>query len=257
MSPERQRTLVAWYGVKPPPVEGLIHLCQDVLSREFNDAFRGYQSAQIHATVIGLEHDPQLEMCNRNFHVLRGRAEQINVRGFIRFLRTSAFFPMSIQLGGFQNRDYPFVSRSQRPYLRSFSIQGDKAVLLGWPVLGRPVAENPGRVEVFDAIRESRQYPMTLDELRRCAQNFGILHQYHKNIVDTDNDFYLRLGTFSTPLGRTAIEQVEGALREILGNREPTVVNVEQSDLSIVAYDSESLPVESSSAFRLTDTKIC
>jgi hypothetical protein len=251
-----QRTLVAYYGQKPPQLNDLIRECQHVLCEELTGCFQKYDVLQVHGTIVGFERTPESDGSNLNFAKFRGRNEPMNVAGFLQFLRTSPFFPLSIQIGGFQNREYPFLSRSLPPYVRSFSIQADKAVLLGWPIIGKPAPRATTSSNLFDIVRESRLYPLTLNAIRRSAQSFGILHQYHREVTDIDNDLYLRLGTLRTPLDDAAAPRVEGVMREFLALKQPALIDLALPDLHVVTYDDESLPHGSTRSSRLSDFEI-
>ena len=67
----------------------------------------------------------------------------MNLEGILDYLRRCGHFPLAVQVGGYGKRDYPFVSRQARPYERSFSIQGDKVVVMGWPIRGKPFQQPP------------------------------------------------------------------------------------------------------------------
>lgn len=60
--------------------------------------------------------------------------------GLLNFLRCCVQIPFEVQIGGFGDRDYPFVSdpfekgQYNRPYDRMLSIQGDIVLIMGWPI---------------------------------------------------------------------------------------------------------------------------
>jgi hypothetical protein len=139
----------------------------------------------------------------------------MNFEGLLGMIRAGNTFPLQVQVGGFRNRDYPFVSRGQRPYERSFSIQGDKAVLMGWPIRGEPSANIvQSKTEL---IQENRVYPTALDDIRRSSQNCNVLHAYHRSLTDIDNDFYFRIGLIkNAPLNPLVQQVMETAIRQFL-----------------------------------------
>jgi hypothetical protein len=159
----------------------------------------------------------------------------MDLAGFLAHLRAKARLPWRVQIGGFAQREAPFTSRGQRPYERSFSIQGDKIVLIGWPVAP------PSRAG-------------TLDELRRAAQRFGILHAYHRTEADADDDFYLRVGLARRDLEASTRALVEERLRRHLAAR-PLVIEVALADLWLAAYEDEALPVRSTQVWSLADPR--
>ena len=212
--------------------------------------FQSYDDLrQVHATLVGLEREGT---SNRNFQKYRDRQVRMDLTGLLHFLSLGGRLPFHIQLGGFQDRDYPFTNWGQNPYRRSFSIQGDKVVVMGWPLRG--VLPNPALPSgpMIDWIQESRSYPNVLDDLRRAFQSFNVLHKYHPTLTDVDNDFFLRLGVLEEA---AAQEDVEAKLREHL-SRTPLVIEVGLAELSIVAYEDESLPWGNSEFWPLTDPQV-
>src|SRR4029077_17532962 len=126
---------------------------------------------------------------NLNLARFRDRLEQIDLPGFLNSLRASPCFPICVQFGGFADRDYPFTSRELRPFDRSFSLQGTRAVVIGWPLRGKP-SLSANSVSQYSAVQEARLYPTFIDDVRRFALNFNILHQYHREVNEIDNDLY-------------------------------------------------------------------
>jgi hypothetical protein len=172
------------------------------------------------------------------------------------YFRETAPFPFTIQLGGYQDRDYPFTSRHDRPYERSFSVQGDKAVIMGWPVLGDPNVALPQ--DSSSLIVESRRYPGVLDDLRRRCQCFGVLHGWHRDPKDVDNDFYLRIGLFEpAAVPQTLTDALKTEIQTYLTNLDPIpVLEVTLADVFVVGYERETLPLETSSAWSLADPRV-
>ena len=228
----KQATLVALWGEKPAPLAGLIRECQSLAGEVLEVP---YELEQVHATIVGLAHDPGDPRLNRNFLEHRGRREAMDLAGFLVHLRAAARLPWRVQIGGFAEGETPFSSRGQRPFERTFSIQGDKVVLIGWPIA------SPSRAG-------------TLDELRRAAQRFGILHAYHRTETDADDDFYLRVGLARPDLDAGVRARVEQRLRRHLAAR-PVVIEVTLADLWLAAYEDEALPVRSTLAWSLADPR--
>jgi hypothetical protein len=210
--------------------------------------------------MVGLERWAPPGFENRNFRELRGRAKVMRLAQLFDFLRTCDYFPFHAQFGGFDHRDYPFQSRGARPYERSFSLEGRIAVMIGWPVrdagctgdhvsLGAAAGSSPG----------ARAYPTVLEDLRKGARTFGVLHRWHQKPQDVDNDLYLRLGMLETELPNRQAGLLQDAMRRALSAAPPTVVRLAVSDLAVVAYptDDETLPEDRSLAFRLADPRLC
>jgi hypothetical protein len=239
---------LALYGPKPGPFGDFLRSCQDRVRESIRQlgtlaSFRSYSLAQIHATLIGLERVDSSGR-NRNFDAFRGAARVMRLPELFRFLIESDDFPFWIQFGGFEDRDYPFRSRGARPYDRSFSLQGALAVVMGWPV-------RPDR-------GEDARYPQTLDRLRRNAQRFNVLHRWHPEPADIDNDLYLRLGAIEGELRDTDRQSIEDAIRTALSAAPPLHVRLGVSDLCVVSYPEgdEALPEARTRVFRLTDPRL-
>ncbi len=156
--------------------------------------------------------------------------------GFLRYLRGCGHFSLQVQIGGFQDRTYPFTSRNARPYERSFSIQGDRAVVMGWPIRGEPMSVPETTFE--DLVRESRIYPMTLDAVRRAAQGFGILHGYHEKLTDIDNDLFFRIGLVNEKaVALGSVPALEQRMRQWLSQEKPLIVEITLDEVFVAAYD--------------------
>lgn len=236
-----QLTLIALYGKKPMPLQRFIADWQARLSVSLGASFRPYDEQQVHATVIGLEAVAGTTNVNANFMRLRGRTVQMDLNGFLESLHRSASFPMHIRVGGYADRDYPFTSRALRPYQRSFSIQGDKIVVMGWPVAG----------SALDS------FPPTLDVIRRSGQEFGILHSYHASEADVDNDFFFRLGTFDpAAVSIEQLRQIEVESRRALSEAAPLVVPITIADLRLAAYGDNRLPPATTRTCAVADVNV-
>jgi hypothetical protein len=247
----RQATLVAFYGPKRGPLGRLLHSWQDQLGRTLRQlgaqlVFRPYPLAQVHATILGLERVPGLGLHNRNMHELRGQLRTMRLPELFGFILDSGQLPFDVQFGGFEERDEPFRSRGARPHQRSFSVQGRIAVVIGWPVHA-----------ARDGCPPTREWPLTLEELRRSAQRFNVLHRWHREPADVDNDLYLRLGILDGKLAQSHRELVAQEMRRAMSGS-PSTVRISASDLAVVAYpaDEETLPIERSEVVRLTDPRL-
>lgn len=251
----RQVTLVAFYEDKPTCLWNLIYTCQDMIGKTLGARFIPYSKDQIHGTIVGLAQDGTTGL-NRNLVRRYGQQSQkiMDFGGLLRFIRQGGKLPFSVQIGGFQNRDYPFLSRGKTPYERSFSIQGDKAVIMGWPILGKPLNTAPANVQQW--LQESRIYPNTLDKIRRSMQSFHILHAYHSTPTDVDNDFYFRIGLIVNPssLNYSLCQSLQTQIRTHLSSMRPVIIEVTISSIYLVSYVDPTLPRSSTEAYVVSDT---
>jgi hypothetical protein len=224
-------TLVAYYGEGNKP-EAMIRLVEDV-QRALEEAlgpaaFRPYRLEQVHATVVGLEGRRTARgILNANFERLRGELRSMNLRMALEDVQATPLLPLTVRIAGYGKRDsYPFTSRGSHPFLRSFSIQGESAVVMGWP---------------FDATR----YPSSLDDLRRAFKGAGILHKYHASPEAVDNDLFFVLGRVvgGGAATRAGLAGVEEGLRALLSDRSPVDFELNRECLRLVAYSDAALPV--------------
>ena len=171
-----------------------------------------------------------------NFQAIRGKRHIINWQELLNFLRDPKFPEISIRIGGFNlNCNYGFTSRSQHPFLRGISLQGEIAVAMGWPF-------------------GEGGYTTALDELRRSFQKFGVLHKWHQTEDDIDNDFFFVLGRVDrTHVSQAEEELIQAELRALLaGMTLPIVIN--QRTISFVSYVEPQLPLSTSRNIPIVDT---
>ena len=253
-----QLSITMFYGPKPDALQTLIQGCQQQLTALLGDDFLPYDLLQTHATLISLERGPGAaadsgglppKLLNRFFHELRGEQREMDLDGVLAYLRggvgEAARTAFRVQLGGWQcsdTQDAPFLSQGQTPYMRSFSIQGDKLVLMGWP------------------IEDADRYPNMLHALRQGCARFNLLHKYFRAPGDVDNDFYMRLGLLRAPLSAPLTDerrqQAEDALRKYLASRPPLLLDVTPADLHMVAYVDEPLSYANALHWPLTDEQL-
>jgi len=251
----RQVTLVAFYGEKPQALADIIGWCQQIIGDWLGEKFLEYDLRQVHATIIGLERYPDFpHLHNLNFRKHRRMVISMDLAALRHLLLSGVYLPLTVQLGGFSDRDYPFISRSCRPFLRSFSIQGDKAVMMGWPIRGRPLSAPP--ITTAAAIQECGLYPPTLDQIRGAAQAFGVLHEYHRSPGDVDNDFYFRIGLLKEPIDDRVRADIETNMRVLLATRLPLLVDLPPTALSFISYRDNTLPLAESLAWRIADADL-
>jgi hypothetical protein len=239
-----QLSLVALYGDKTSEFSGLLSSLQQLSADVIGTAFRPYVLKQVHATIVGLEGQAGSPLVNACFKRFRGKRVQMDIPGFLHSLRESAELPFVVQIGGFADTDRPFLSRRAPPYQRSFSVQGDKTLIIGWPQRSDP-GEGPP------------EWPQTLDSIRRGAQGFGILHAYHRTEKDSDNDFFLRIGLIErNAVEDDAVRSLEERVRRHMSRQPPLALQIGLEDLFVVAYRDERLPLDSTQHWSIKDTEL-
>ena len=248
-----QMTTVALYGEKSGDFAGLITRCQGLVRSVLGDSFQPYDLAQIHATIFGLERKSASALYNANFSRYRGLDLVMNLEGILGYLRSCDHFPLQVQIGGFGNRDYPFVSRQARPYQRSFSIQGDKVVMMGWPIRGGPFPRPLGTSSAL--ADEAKLYPLTLEVIRQAAQAYGVLHAYHRERTDVDNDLFFRIGLLIDQLSlpEKVGATLEAEVRRFLSIQPPLVLDIHLEQVSVALYEEDTLPTSSTRVWSLAD----
>lgn len=221
---KEQLSLVAFYGQKTPhPLWEKIAEIQQGLKKALADNFTPYTKEQLHATITGLEalryHG---RLLGKNYLELRQRYVSIDLRAIIRFLKTTSLLPMTVRFGGFEEGEKTFTSRQVGPFERSFSIQEDKVVLIGWP------------------FRRTHYIP-AVDDLRHKLCRFGCLHKYFINPDSYDNDLYLDIGRLRTPLDEQKKASLEKEFRNQMAAWTAITIELHHEELRIVAYEDTEL----------------
>ncbi|MEB3278332.1 MAG: hypothetical protein VKK42_05345 [Lyngbya sp.] len=229
-------SLVAFYGKKSPEFTRLIQELQKQLSDILPGVFECYPLESIHATLLGCEGvKTERGILSKWFLERREESRIVDFSGLINFIQNSFQFPINIQFGGYQRSvDYGFTSRNQHPYERSFCFQNEIAVLMGWPM-------------------QAGKIIMEIDNLRRSAQNFNLLHKYHGNPDAVDNDCYLRIGILNSIVSDEKIQQVEEKLQELLRMRSSVNLSLSLEDLSFVQYQDYTLPLATTQVIPFKD----
>jgi hypothetical protein len=195
-----------------------------LLDQRWGKAFEPYSLGQMHATLMGLETErvDGIEV-NRWFWKHRGQRRVPDPDRIATLVHAPGRLPFRVRFGGFQaGAGYPFTSRAQHPHQRTFQLQGNQVVLMGWP-------EHDGA------------FPRTLAELRHGFEAANLLHKYHATPQDDDNDLFLVLGHIDRNQLHTDPEAVAAEVREHLASN-PTWVDVERDALQLVAYSDPRLP---------------
>ena len=249
----KQVTLVMLYGPKPAYLSAVIAECQKQIASLLGNHFQPYDLHQVHATLVNLDLIPGSKGSNIYLSTYRGQSQRMDISGLLNFIRTSGHFPFRVQIGGFQDRDYPFCSHRQRPYSRSLSIVGNEIVvarMIGWPI-------HEAEISASHLAQEKHIYPDTLEEVRRAAEGFNILHRYYFGLTDRDNDFYFRIGLIhqlapDSPLCR----QAERVVREFLSAIKPVIVEIALADVYVVSFQDDTLPLVSTKIWSVNDGRV-
>jgi hypothetical protein len=225
-----QVTLVSHYGAKDSASANLIAGLQTRLKRVLSVDFQPYRLEQVHGTLVGLEGSRR-----GNAIVNQNSGRDIDFEGFVAFLNTT-MEPITVRIGGYRQDDrYSFSSRGQHPYLRSFSIQGEIAVAIGWPLLSDKGAK-------------------PLDNLRREFEKFGVRHKWHKTPADVDDDFFFVLGRVDSRRVTTAqLDAAADVMRALLASQCGIQVCITKETLRLVGYLDPQLPLETSSPYLLSE----
>jgi hypothetical protein len=214
---------VAFYGPKTGRLRELVTEVQALIAEHVGAGFRPYTLDQVHATLIALN-GVRAGGAVVNEYLLEhaGVRREMDLPRVMDILARRFTVPLRVRIGGFRPAQaVPFTSRGQHLAERTFSVQGEAFVLVGWP------AESifgPGR---------------PLDELRREMNAAGALHRYHARPADVDNDLHLVVGHHAgAPAG--ALARATAAVRDQLA-ADPADLAIGLSDVKIVAADSHTL----------------
>lgn len=229
-------SLVSLYESKPVNLERLIVRLQDILFDQFNEAFSPYQIEHVHATIIGMETISIKEQLYSKWCIENeGLAKPIHTELLCDFFRDK-IDSFSIKIGGYQpDVDYGFRSRDAIPYERSFSIQSNRAVINGWPI-----------VQVGGLIHHSA----ALVNLRNQFRSFNLCHKWNINGYQ-DNDLFLVLGKMDQKtVDPESLRSSCAHIRKYLASNE-TCFMIGHDSLSLVEYENPELPIETTRILNL------
>jgi hypothetical protein len=214
---------VAFYGPKTGRLHELLTGVQALIAEHVGAGFRPYTLDQVHATLIALN-GVRAGGTVVNEYLLEhaGVRREMDLPRVMDILARRFAVPLRVRIGGFRpGQAIPFTSRGQHLAERTFSVQGEAFVLVGWPAESIIGAGRP------------------LDELRREMNAAGALHRYHARPADVDNDLHLVVGHHAgAPAG--ALARATAAVRDQLA-AEPADLAIGLSDVKIVAADSHTL----------------
>lgn len=232
-------TLVAFYGDKPPQIAELIRGATNQLNDLLGKKFVPYCLPQVHSTIIGLEgRRAGKHIINANYTNLCNQTCPMDLKAALQILKETTLLPFDVTIGGFiDGGPYSFTSRNVVPYLRSFSVQGQYAVAMGWPY-------------------SNGNYAKSVNQLRRAFNAANILHKYHSAPYAEDNDFFFVLGNISkTDIDPILLLEAQGRLRAFFAAHEPVTVTISRSCLRVVGYVDEKLTPETSYSCTLDEAE--
>ena len=215
---------VAFYGPKTGRLREVLAGVQALIAEHVGDGFRPYTPEQVHATLIALngvrEHGGRV--VNEYLLEHAGVRREMDLPRVMDILVRRFSVPLPVRVGGFRpDQAVPFTSRGQHLAERTFSVQGDAFVLVGWPAESLAGAGRP------------------LDDLRREMNAAGVLHRYHARAGDVDNDLHLVVGHHAGALV-DALVRATDAVRDFLA-ADPADLAIGLRDVKIVAADSHTL----------------
>jgi len=214
---------VAFYGPKTGRLRELLAGVQAMIAEQVGGDFRPYTLDQVHATLIALNGVREgVTIVNEYLLEHAGERREMDLPRVMDILARRFAAPLRVRIGGFRpGQAAPFTSRGQHLAERTFSVQGEAFVLMGWPADSLAGAGRP------------------LDELRREMNAAGVLHRYHARPADVDNDLHLVVGHHAgAPAG--ALARATAAVRDKLA-ADPADLTIGLSDVKIVAADSHTL----------------
>jgi hypothetical protein len=214
---------VAFYGPKTGRLRELLAGVQALIAEQVGGDFRPYTLDQVHATLIALNGvRAGGRVVNEYLLEHAGERREMDLPRVMDILARRFAAPLRVRIGGFRpGQAVPFTSRGQHLAERTFSVQGEAFVLLGWPADSLAGAGRP------------------LDELRREMNAAGALHRYHARPTDVDNDLHLVVGHHAgAPAG--ALARATAAVRDMLA-ADAADLAIGLSDVKIVAADSHTL----------------
>jgi hypothetical protein len=195
---------------------------QALIAEHTGDAFEPYSLEQIHATLIAFngvrDPDDGGAIVNEYYLEHTGVRRTMDIDLAMRVLGERFWRPLPVRVGGYRADDeVPFRSRGQHLHERTFSVQGDAFVLVGWPT----------------------EAGLPLHRLRRDLNAAGLLHRYHARDDDVDGDLHIVVG-HHRGAAEGALHAAVMAVREALAAR-PVSFDIGLGDVKVVAADNHKL----------------
>lgn len=254
-TPEQNVTLVAFRGDrKPDQLNKLLAATLRQIEMALEDiglpsiAFDSYGMDQMHATVLGLE---LIKLGDRIF-----TANFLNNNGVLREMQPDLLVELcrsvadsrnplfTIRFGGFRKAhcsctsfdlfewDCPTGKSEFHAFNRSayegtlYAFSPGPVMLTGWPI----------------RLNDHANFTRQVYGFRRAAENCGFLDKYHSTEKPywKDDDFYLRLGTFSL-FPSNSLDSIVEKVRDFLAAMPPVCVDVSIEHVSFVYYRKPNL----------------
>ena len=214
---------VAFYGPKTGRLRVVLAGVQSVIAEHLGDAFLPYSLEQVHATLIALNGvRAGGTIVNEYLLAQEGVSREMDLPRVMDILARRFAAPLRVRIGGFRpDQAIPFTSRGQHLAERTFSVQDQAFVLMGWPAESLAGAGRP------------------LDELRREMNAAGVRHRYHVRAADVDNDLHLVVG-HHCGAPADVLARATAAVRAKLA-ADPADLAISLADVKIVAADSHTL----------------
>ena len=214
---------VAFYGPKAGRLRELLAGVQALIAEQVGGDFRPYSLEQVHTTLIALDgvRDPGTgAIVNEYLLAHAGVRREMDLPRVMDILARAT--PLPVRIGGFRpDQEIPFTSRGQHLAERTFCVQDEAFVLMGWPAVSLAGGGQP------------------LEELRREMNEANVRHKYHVHATDVDNDLHLVVGHHAgAPPG--ALARATAAVRDKLA-ADPVDLAIGLTDVKIVAADSLTL----------------
>ena len=230
-----QLSLAAFYGEKDiNDLWDKIDDIQKLIEDDISNKYESYTKEQIHGTIIGLEgvrlND---KLLSKNYKELVNKEYDLELDSILEYIINTEMFPITIKIGGYQNnKKYSFTSRGEIPYNRSFSVQRDTLVAMGWPY-------------------KDNNYTPILDTLRRELGKLGGLHKYHDQVNSFDNDFFFVLGNLKFPLTENEKNNLQLKIRNEMTSWNETYLTIHKDDLRVIQY--EDTKFRNANAYKIKD----
>ena len=241
-------SLVAFYGdAKPEALRKLLATVSAHFAarlREFVGLFDPYPLSQVHATIAGLEGKKAApasgdivvgDNAQARQHRFGGATSPIDFSGLLAFLRQYPW-PVPFQFGGYSPTDRnPFDVRNS-PWDRTFDVQQNGLVV----------------IMAWSCLRNGTPFAPTLLSIRKSLEKYGVVHKYHIDPAEQDNDLFLVLGSLRWAVWRDLKDagsdnRALAALREARDDvrlgplARPLLVQMDSEQLSVVRYECTTL----------------
>ena len=217
---------ISLYGSKPEALRTLLASIQGTAAAHLGASFVPYTLDQVHGTLVVLTgwRGEGGAVINQGYLEYRGERRAMDFGAVQAILHRHLSAPIAIRIGGFgPGAPEPFSSQGRPLHERSFTAQSGALVLMGWPV---PALESGGRVQ-------------PLERLRCEMTAAGVLHRYHREPSDVDDDFHLVIGRYAGASPADVAAAVSAARDHLAGHPVDVLVSLDQ--VRIIASDTPRL----------------